>query len=113
MQLHSKMRYIAAQFDRYLTNNLWQKNAAVANQMAKKLSAALKRFPEVTITHPVTANGVFAILPSQIIPRLQKHYHFHYWNYEINEVRLMCSWDTTEEDINGFISKLDDELKKG
>jgi threonine aldolase len=113
MQLHSKMRYIAAQFDRYLTNNLWQKNAAVANQMAKKLSAALKRFPEVTITHPVTANGVFAILPSQIIPRLQKHYYFHYWNYEINEVRLMCSWDTTEEDINGFISKLDDELKKG
>ncbi len=110
MQLHSKMRYIAAQFDRYLTGDLWKKNAAAANNMAKRMADELIRFPQVKITHPVTANGVFVIFPEEIIPRLQNHYYFHFWNYNINEVRLMCSWDTTPDDIDSFISFLETEL---
>jgi threonine aldolase len=106
MQLHSKMRYIAAQFDRYLTDNLWMNNAQNANNMAKILALKLKKLPEIKFTQEVTANGVFAIFPEEIIPKLQKYYFFHIWNKDINEVRLMCSWDTTEDDIKIFIGKL-------
>lgn len=106
MQLHSKMRYIAAQFDRYLTGGLWKKNASQANNAAKLLESQLKKTGFVKITREVRANGVFAILPAEIIEKLREKYYFHIWDSSTNEVRLMCSWDTTEEDINGFISLL-------
>ncbi len=108
MQLHSKMRYIAAQFDRYLTDDLWKKNALTANGMARKLAAALQLFPQLKITQEVRANGVFVLMPVELISHLQKHYFFHVWNESPagesrrKEVRLMCSWDTTEEDIRAF-----------
>jgi len=102
MQLHSKMRFIAAQFDRYLTDELWKKNAQHANQMANMLAERLGEFKELKITQEVSANGVFVCLPKEIIPEVQKDYFFHIWNEETHEVRLMCSWDTTKEDIEGF-----------
>jgi len=114
MQLHSKMRYISAQFDRYLTDDLWKKNATHANRMAKKLAEAVSQFPELKITQEVKANGVFCTMPPELIPKLQKDYFFHVWNEkpslvgesaksQVKEVRLMCSWDTTEDDIEGFV----------
>jgi len=106
MQLHSKMRYIAAQFERYLTGGLWKENAASANRTAQLLADKLKAISEVKLTHKVTANGVFAILPNKIIPKMQKHFYFHVWNYDLNEVRLMCSWDTTKEDVETFVDLL-------
>jgi len=102
MQLHSKMRFISAQFDRYLSNNLWKKNAEKANQMARLLEKSLRPFSQLRITRNVDANGVFVIIPPEIIPLLQQHYFFHIWDEDTSEVRLMCSWDTTEEDIAGF-----------
>jgi len=104
MQLHSKMRYIAAQFDRYLTDDLWKKNAQHANDMAKILAEKLSPFSQLKITQEVNANGVFCIMPPELIPQLQKKYFFHVWDEQTHEVRLMCSWDTTEEDIEGFVS---------
>jgi len=104
MQLHSKMRYIAAQFDRYLTNELWKKNAQHANRMAKILAEKLSPFSQLKITQEVNANGVFCIMPPELIPQLQKKYFFHVWDEQTHEVRLMCSWDTTKEDIEGFVS---------
>jgi len=103
MQLHSKMRFISAQFDRYLTDDLWKKNALHANKMAQLLAQKLSIFPQLKITQEVKANGVFVSIPSKLIPILQKEYFFHIWNENTSEVRLMCSWDTTEEDINGFV----------
>lgn len=111
MQLHSKMRYIAAQFDRYLTDNLWKKNAMQANRMAQKLAGELQRFPELKITQETKANGVFCIMPSELIPLMQEEYFFHIWDPQTYEVRLMCSWDTTEEDIDTFIRSLEQKLK--
>ena len=111
MQLHSKMRYIAAQFDRYLTGDLWKKNALQANRMAKKLAAELKRFPQLKLTQDVKANGVFCIMPPELIPLMQEAYFFHIWDQQTYEVRLMCSWDTTEEDIDTFIRLLKQKLK--
>ena len=117
MQLHSKMRYISAQFDRYLTDNLWKTNASIANKMAQKLADALEQFSYLQITQEVNANGLFVLMPKNLITKLQKEYFFHVWNESPKdemgrkEVRLMCSWDTTEEDIEGFVDLLKRYLK--
>lgn len=104
MQLASKMRYIAAQFEVYLQNELWRENALHANRMARKLYDAVRDITGVEVTQKVQANGVFARIPAQIIPVLQEHYFFYVWDETTSEVRWMCSYDTTEEDIDGFAS---------
>jgi threonine aldolase len=110
MQLHSKMRFISAQFDALLSNDLWKRNAQQANQMAKRLENGLKKFSAIKITQSVDANGVFAIFPTSIIPIVQQSSFFYVWNECLSEVRLMCSWDTTEEDVNKFIAAVEAAL---
>lgn len=102
MQLHSKMRFIGAQFAALLTDDLWKTNAAHANSMAKLLELELKQSPEIRITQSVDANGVFAILPKKIIQALQEQNFFYVWNDATDEVRLMCSFDTTEDEVRNF-----------
>jgi threonine aldolase len=102
MQLHSKMRFISCQFAALLTNDLWNKNATHSNKMAKLLEAELKNIPQVRITQSVDANGIFAIFPSWVIPALQEEHFFYVWNDKTSEVRLMCSFDTTEAEIQSF-----------
>jgi threonine aldolase len=102
MQLASKTRFIAAQYEALLTNNLWQNPASHANRMAKKLAEVLKKYSNIKITMPVEANVVFAILPHDWITSLQTAFPFYIWNEATNEVRLMCSFDTTDADIEGF-----------
>jgi threonine aldolase len=105
MQLHSKMRFISAQFEALLSNDLWKKNASHSNAMAKLLGAELEKIPGIHVTRSVDANGVFATMPSTIIPALQEEQFFYVWTEKISEIRLMCSFDTTEEDIKRFIRK--------
>jgi threonine aldolase len=111
MQLASKMRYIAAQFSAFLENDLWKENAAHANAMALKLYAAVKDIPGVTITRPVEANAVFAIIPKEVISKLQEAFFFYVWDEDTSEVRWMCSFDTREEDIEGFAGILKEMLQ--
>lgn len=106
MQLHSKMRFISAQFEALLTDDLWKRNAMHTNGLAKKLANSLGGIKGITVTQKVEANGVFAIFPAEIIEPLQKEYPFYVWNERTNEVRLMCSWDTTEGEIEAFTSKV-------
>lgn len=106
MQLHSKGRFIGAQFEALLSNDLWLKNATHANAMAKLLERELMKMPAIRITQSVDGNGVFAIMPAAIVPALQNEYFFYTWNEKLSEVRLMCSFDTTEEDVKGFVEKL-------
>lgn len=107
MQLHSKMRFISAQFSALLSNDLWKRNAGHANRMAQRLEAGLKKFSSIRITQSVDANGIFAIVPSSIIPQLQQACFFYVWNERLSEVRLMCSWDTTEEDVDELIFQVE------
>jgi threonine aldolase len=102
--LPSKMRFISAQFEALLTNDLWRQNAEHANRMAQVLALELARVPQLTITQRVEANGVFAIVPKKYVPLLQKRYFFYVWNEETSEVRLMTSFDTTEDDIADFVA---------
>jgi threonine aldolase len=110
MQLASKMRFLAAQFDALLTDELWLRCARHANTMAARLADALSDVPGVQITRPVQTNAVFAILPSPAIPALQRQYPFYVWDEAAGEVRWMCSWDTTEDDVDGFATAVADEL---
>jgi threonine aldolase len=73
--------------------------------MAKKLEAGLRAIKGVTITQQVDANGVFAVFPKAITEELQKEIFFYVWNDRTNECRLMCSFDTTAEEIDRFITK--------
>jgi threonine aldolase len=102
MQLASKMRFISAQLDALLTNNLWLKSAQHSNRMAKLLEKELRAISKVKIVYPVQANGVFAQIPRQAIAKIQKRYFFYVWNEEASVVRWMCSFDTTEADVKAF-----------
>jgi len=98
-QLPSKMRFVAAQFTALLGEDLWRETAAHANRMAQTLASELRTIPQVRITQPVESNAVFALLPREIIPRVQERFFFYVWNEQTSEVRLMCSFDTTDEDV--------------
>jgi threonine aldolase len=106
MQLHSKSRFIAAQFLAVLRDDLWLKSASHANSMARRLAEAVSSVPGVRITHPVQGNEVFAILPSDSIAPLQNECFFYVWNKTASEVRWVCSFDTDEDDIAEFADKL-------
>lgn len=102
MQLASKTRFIAAQFEAMIQNELWRKTATHANNMAQLLQKALAAHAGVKITRPVQANALFAEIPRHWYEPLQEHFPFYVWKDSTHEVRLMCSWDTTEDDIARF-----------
>jgi len=102
MQLYSKMRFVSAQFLAYFENDLWKRNATHSNRMAQLLEQEVKKIPAIQLTQEVEANGVFAIVPAEIIPLLQEKYFFYTWDDHRSEVRWMTSFDTEEEDINKF-----------
>src|SRR5437899_257210 len=102
MQLASKMRFISAQLDTLLSNDLWLKNAQHANRMARLLQKEIGKIHQVKIVYKVEANGVFARIPQPAIAKLQKRYFFYVWNEGQSVVRWMCSFDTTEEDVQKF-----------
>ena len=102
-QLASKLRFLSCQFTAYLTDELWRKNATHANRMAQKLYVALKDLPEVHFTQPVESNQLFLTLPRPVIARLLQKYFFYFWNEAANEIRLVTSFDTTDEDIATFV----------
>ncbi len=106
MQLASKTRFIAAQFEAMLKNELWRKTATHANSMALKLHEALRYNKLVKITRPVQANALFAEIPRDWYEPLQEHYPFYVWKESTHEVRLMCAWDTREEEIAAFIEAI-------
>lgn len=111
MQLASKMRFIAAQYIAYFQEDLWKRCASHSNEMAKLLSEKINGIRELQITQPVQSNGIFVIIPSHVAENLQKQFFFYPWNEKISEYRLMTSWDTTEEDIEIFVTLLKMELK--
>jgi threonine aldolase len=110
LQLASKMRFLAAQFDALLTDDLWLRCASHANAMATRLAGAVADAPGLTITRPVQTNAVFAKLPPGVIGELRREFPFYTWDEEANEVRWMCSWDTTEEDVDEFAAGVRDAL---
>ncbi len=107
-QLCSKMRFVAVQFEAYLKDELWRRNAEHSNHMAHLLYEGLKDVPQVKVMYPVQVNSVFAQLPHDAWHKLLDDYFFYDWDESNNVVRWMCSFDTTEDDIHHFV----DAIKK-
>ena len=112
MQLPSKMRFVSAQLNALFENNaaLAIANGKKANAMAQKLYAEIVEIadnhPEISLPNVAQANAVFPILPAKITEALQAEYRFYVWNQATGQVRLMCSWDTEEEDVDGLVALL-------
>lgn len=109
-QLFSKNRFIATQFTALLTDNLWLRMATHANQMAQLLAKEVNGLPGVKINRSVDANAVFVIIPEKVIQPLRAQYPFYEWDAETHEQRWMCSFDTTEEEVLGFVRALKELL---
>ena len=116
MQLASKMRFMSAQLVALYENNaaLAIANAKHANAMAAKLYDGVveiaKHHPEISVENKAEANAVFPVLPEKVAEELVKKYRFYVWNQETGQVRWMCSWDTTEEDVDGILTALKNTL---
>ncbi|QKW37269.1 threonine aldolase [Actinomadura sp. NAK00032] len=110
MQLASKMRYVSAQLVALLDGDLWLRNAAHANAMARRLEAAARAVPGVEVTRPVQANTVFAVVPKDVAERLRERFAFYTWDETTGEVRWVCSFDTTERDVAAFAAALAAEM---
>jgi threonine aldolase len=106
MQLASKMRFVACQLAALLENDLWRKNAEQANAMAQRLARAALEVPGIRLAYPVQANGVFAQLPREWIGPLQASSFFYVWDEATSVARWMCSFDTTEADVDRFVARL-------
>jgi threonine aldolase len=111
MQLASKMRFISAQLIALLENDLWLRNAQHANKMAGLLASEVSEIPGVVLPRKVEANAVFPILPAAVTEKLQQDFKFYTWNQSTGEVRWMCSWDTTADDVQSFVAAVRTEMK--
>jgi threonine aldolase len=105
--LLSKMRFVSAQLDAYISNDVWLRNAKHANKMGKRLSEGLSHHSDVKLSYPTEANEVFAKFPRNMIEHLNSE------GYKMNEeeldgksVRLVAAWNTQEEDVDGLLETL-------
>jgi SagB-type dehydrogenase family enzyme len=107
LQLSSKMRYIAAQFEEYVKDGLWRECAAAANRQAGRLADGL-RARGISLEYPAQTNGLFFKLPAPVVEELRAKRFFYDW--EGGAIRWMASWDTADGDVDGLLSDLDTAL---
>ncbi|MFI8521992.1 threonine aldolase family protein [Streptomyces sp. NPDC085481] len=112
MQLASKMRFVSVQLEALLAKDLWLRNARHSNAMAQRLAAGVRGVDGVEILYPVQANAVFARLPQEVTRRLQERFRFYFWDEAAGDVRWMCSFDTTEDDVDAFLQALKEEMAR-
>lgn len=106
MQLASKARFVSAQLIALLEEDLWLRSATHANAMARRLRQGVEELPGVVVTQPTEANAVFVQLPTAAIQRLPPHFGLQSWHEAPGEVRLMCAFDTTEQDVDDLVASL-------
>jgi threonine aldolase len=106
LQLASKGRFLAAQFVAMFEGDLWRRNASHANEMAARLADRLSGIPGVSVTQRVQANGVFAAMPLAAADAVRARWPFYTWDETKREERLMCSWDTTADEVDAFSDAL-------
>lgn len=103
MQLASKMRFVSAQLLALYEGDLWLRSAQHANAMAQRLAAGVRGLPGVEVVRPVESNAVFAILPRAAADQVREDFWFYDWDEATGEVRWMCAFDTTPQDVDAFV----------
>jgi threonine aldolase len=106
LQLMSKMRYLSAQYIPFFKHDLWKTLATHANQKAKEIGDIIKTIPQLNLSYPVETNQVFFTAPASWIPLIEKEFYCYIWDREKCEVRMIASWNTSEEEINALKSAL-------
>ncbi len=101
-QLPSKMRFVAAQFNALLADDLWIQGASHANEMAIRLYAAAREIPGVSFDNAPQVNSLFAVIPAEAIAPLRDWCFFWEWDVSRNQVRWMTAWDTSQDDVDRF-----------
>ena len=105
--LLSKMRFVSAQLDAYISNDVWLRNAKHANNMGKKLSEGLNSNPNIELVYPTQANEVFAKFPKPVIEHLNsKGYKMNEEELDGKAVRLVTAWNTKESDVNQLLETI-------
>jgi len=105
--LLSKMRFVSAQLEGYLNNDVWLKNAKHANEMGKKLSESLNKLNNIELAYPTQANEVFAKFPRHMIENLNTNgYEMNDEDFEGNAVRLVTAWNTQQKDIDHLLETI-------
>ncbi|MDB6093849.1 MAG: Threonine aldolase [Verrucomicrobia bacterium] len=105
-QLASKMRFAAAQWDAMLGSGAWLRHGARANHRARQLADAVKQVPGLSLVLEPEVNGIFVEMPPAVFAAMEaRGWHFYKFIGE-HGYRLMCAWDTTEEDVATFIADL-------
>ena len=118
MQLASKMRFASAQLLALFDGGLGIRSAGHANAMAARLRAALAAgvaegtLPGLAFTQQTSANAVFATLPIAIADRIRERVRFYDWDRARGEVRWMAAWDTTESDVDHFVTVIEEEFAR-
>jgi threonine aldolase len=110
MQLASKNRFIAVQFQKLLQGDLWHDIAKYTNSLAKQFEKEIAAIPAVKVAYPVETNAVFLNMSKSLHEKMQDVASFYYWNEEKSEARLIFSFNNRAEDIKLFIEKLQSEL---
>lgn len=113
MQLGSKMRFMAAQFSALLEDKLWLRSAQHANAMAVRLAAGVAGIEGLSIRYPVQSNAVFATLSHDDLAVLQRDWTFYAWDEDQGIVRWMTSFDTTAEDVDAFVERINAVVSGG
>jgi len=103
MQHLSKMRYASAQYIPYLRDKIWRENALTANTMARKLA---KGFEDAgfEFKYHVQGNALFVYLSKDMIQKLEDKIGFYVWDAVTGLCRFMCSFATTQEDVDELLS---------
>lgn len=105
-QLYSKMRFCSAQFLAYLEDDLWLQNARHSNKMAQLLRSELEGLPTIQFTQKTDGNILLLKMDPQMIESLLEKHFFYIWDESSHEIRLVTSWDTTEEDVMGLVKDI-------
>ncbi len=112
LQLGSKMRFVSAQLTALYEGDLWRRSAGHANDMAARLAAGLEALiasdavPGIRIAYPVESNAVFVVLPPEVAERARARFAFGDWPTGVHVRRLMCSFDTTPDDVDALLAAI-------
>jgi threonine aldolase len=113
--LLSKMRFVSAQLDAYLSGDRWLRHASAANAQAQRLAAGLRHVAGAQIAYPVEANAVFVLLPDAVVKRLREGGAVFYdWAPSAEAhtlIRLVTSFATPEEDVERFVELANSTLR--
>jgi threonine aldolase len=118
MQLASKMRFMSAQLLALFSTGLGVRSAGHANAMAARLRSALETgiadgsITGLSFSQSTQANAVFAILPNEAADRIRERVRFYDWDRALGQVRWMCAFDTTEDDVDAFVAVIREELSR-